>query len=179
MKFRRMLLFRGFIIIGWRVGDGVAIMNCNISARKQMELALRESGFRLKMIVEGTRPTWEWNVQTGETLFNERWAEMLGYTLAANSAPVDINTWRARVHPDDLVVAEQLTNYHFAGLIPYYECEVRMRHQDGHWVWVWDLGRVTTRLRTAVLCGCSVCISTSPNANASRWPCARASKNTG
>ncbi len=26
--------------------------------------------------------TWEWNVQTGETKFNERWAEIVGYKLS-------------------------------------------------------------------------------------------------
>jgi len=24
---------------------------------------------------------WDWQVQTGEVIFNERWAEIIGYTL--------------------------------------------------------------------------------------------------
>jgi PAS domain-containing protein len=32
-------------------------------------------------VLEGTNAgTFEWNVQTGKTLYNERWAEILGYT---------------------------------------------------------------------------------------------------
>jgi len=32
-------------------------------------------------VIDGARiATWEWNVQTGEAVFNERWATMLGYT---------------------------------------------------------------------------------------------------
>jgi signal transduction histidine kinase len=34
---------------------------------------------------------------------------------------------------------------HFAGESPDYECEVRMLHKDGHWVWVLDRGMVTER----------------------------------
>jgi signal transduction histidine kinase len=32
---------------------------------------------------------------------------------------------------------------HFSGELPDYECEVRMLHKDGHWVWVLDRGMVT------------------------------------
>lgn len=34
---------------------------------------------------------------------------------------------------------------HFAGETPGYACELRMRHKDGHWVWVMARGRVFTR----------------------------------
>ena len=38
---------------------------------------------RLAAVIHGTDVgTWEWNVQTGEVAFNERWAAMLGYRLA-------------------------------------------------------------------------------------------------
>lgn len=37
---------------------------------------------RLQAIIDGTRAgTREWNVRTGEVVFNERWAAMLGFSL--------------------------------------------------------------------------------------------------
>lgn len=37
---------------------------------------------RLAAFIDSSRlATWEWNVQTGDVIFNERWAEMLGYAL--------------------------------------------------------------------------------------------------
>ena len=33
-------------------------------------------------------------------------------------------------------------NKHFSGEVEYYDIECRMRHKDGHWVWVQDRGRV-------------------------------------
>lgn len=73
---------------------------------------------------------WDWYVQTGEIRFNERWAEMLGYTIDELS-PVNIETWFKLCHPDDLAMSNRLLRAHFAGRTPYYECEVRLRHKDG------------------------------------------------
>lgn len=37
---------------------------------------------RLEAIIDGTcAGTWEWNVQTGQNVINERWAEIVGYSL--------------------------------------------------------------------------------------------------
>jgi len=63
---------------------------------------------RLRAILECSRlGTWEWDVQTGETRFNERWAEIVGYSLD-ELAPVSIKTWETIAHPDDLKVSNEL-----------------------------------------------------------------------
>ncbi|MCG6507636.1 PAS domain-containing protein, partial [Vibrio parahaemolyticus] len=99
---------------------------------------------RMKQILDCAQiATWEWNVQTGETKFNERWAGIVGYNLQ-ELAPTDINTWLNLAHPDDLALSEVALNAHFSGEKPYYECEARMRHKDGHWVWVRDYGRIVS-----------------------------------
>jgi PAS domain S-box-containing protein len=122
------------------------ILMCrNISDRKQVEESLREERQRLAGIIEGTNiGTWEWNVDTGETSFNERWAEIVGYTLEELS-PISINTWAGLAHPEDLKISQSLLERHFGGELPYYECESRMRHKQGHWVWVLDRGKLSSR----------------------------------
>jgi len=120
----------------------IQCMGIDISERKQTEDALHASEERLRMILEGTQAgTWQWNISTGETQFNERWAEIIGYTLESLS-PISIQTWIDFAHPDDLQVSNQLLQKHFAGETPYYQHEARMKHKDGHWVWVWDRGKV-------------------------------------
>lgn len=100
---------------------------------------------RLANIIDGTNVgTWEWNVQTGETVFNERWAEIIGYTLE-ELKPISINTWLKVVHPDDLVKSEELLLKHFKGETEYYDFEARVKHKDGHWVWIADKGKVVSR----------------------------------
>jgi len=87
--------------------------------------------------------TWEWNVQTGETRFNERWAEIIGYRLE-ELQPTNIETWMSFAHPDDLEKSEAGLNAHFSGETDHYDCEARMRHRAGHWIWVLDRGRVVS-----------------------------------
>lgn len=99
---------------------------------------------RLASVIEGTHiGTWEWNVQTGETVFNQRWAEIVGYTLD-ELMPTTIQTWMNLAHPGDLELSGKLLEQHFAGELEFYDCVARMRHKDGHWVWVHDRGRVVS-----------------------------------
>ncbi len=118
------------------------------SGHRERDLAvksLRDESWRTESIIEETHiGTWEWNVQTGETAFNEVWAQIIGYTLE-ELAPVSIKTWEKFVHPEDLKRSSELLERHFAGELPYYDCECRMRHKNGLWVWVHDRGRVVTR----------------------------------
>ncbi len=117
----------------------------DITARKRAEAALAQERQRLAYILEGTHVgTWEWNVQTGAATFNERWAEIIGYSLA-ELEPVSIQTWIQFAHPDDLARSNALLERHFKGELPAYECESRMRHKDGSWIWVLDRGKVATR----------------------------------
>ncbi len=117
----------------------------DITDRLQARQALDEKHERLAAIVEGTGAgTWEWNVQTGETRFNERWAQIVGATLA-DLSPTTIQTWGDLAHPDDLARSGALLQAHFNGETAAYECEARMRHRDGHWVWVLDRGKLLTR----------------------------------
>jgi PAS domain S-box-containing protein len=112
--------------------------------RKLMEDALILERQRLASIIKSTNVgTWEWNVQTGETVFNERWAEILGYKLEEIS-PVSIDTWMRFAHPDDLKASDELLEKHFRGELDYYEFEARMKHKDDRWVWVFDRGKVTS-----------------------------------
>ena len=87
--------------------------------------------------------TWRWNVQTGEAIFNERWANMVGYSLA-ELAPISINTWLSLTHPDDVVESQALLEQHFRGELEFYENQCRMKHKDGHWIMVFARGRVVS-----------------------------------
>lgn len=114
----------------------------DISQRKAADYALRLSEERLDLALKGTRAgLWDWHVQTGKTTFNDRWAEIVGYTLE-ELAPISIQTWMSLAHPDDLARSNEALQAHFEGRADYYDCEARMRHKDGHWVWVQDRGRV-------------------------------------
>jgi diguanylate cyclase (GGDEF)-like protein/PAS domain S-box-containing protein len=125
---------------------GIHSVGRDFTERKQFEKKLADKRTRIANILEGTDAgTWEWNVATGEAAFNERWASMLGYTRQ-ELTPLSIKTWLGLVHPGDLANADALLQRHFSGQDPVYECDVRMRHRDGRWVWVHTRGKVLTRL---------------------------------
>lgn len=116
------------------ISDGVSVKRELIKERE-----------RLQHIIEATETgTWEWNIQTGETRFNQRWAQFIGSTLE-KLAPVSIQTWADRTHPDDLKLSQPLLQQHFDGQSGVYKAETRMRHAEGHWVWMLDRGKVITR----------------------------------
>jgi PAS domain S-box-containing protein len=118
--------------------------------------ALTAERQRLENVLVGTNVgTWEWQVQTGEAHFNERWAQVIGYELA-ELMPCSIQTWVDHVHPEDLLRSRGLLARHFQGETSFYECECRMRHKSGRWVWVVDRGRVLSRApdgRPALMAG--------------------------
>jgi len=100
---------------------------------------------RLAEIILGTDAgTWEWHIPSGELRINRRWAGMLGHEPEA-LAPLTYDTWRGLVHPDDLPAAEDALSRHFGGTADYYDCQLRMRHAQGHWVWVHTRGRLWGR----------------------------------
>lgn len=96
---------------------------------------------KLRNLIDGAQIcTWEWNVKTSEHKVNEYWATLLGYRLEELS-PITFDTWLQRVHPDDLAATEALFNASFEDPDVVYKAEYRLRHRDGHWIWVLDTGR--------------------------------------
>lgn len=109
---------------------------------KEIEFQLSKERERLDYIIKGTNAgTWEWNIQSGEIVLNKRWAEIIGYSLD-EIMPTSIFSWKKYIHPDDYKKSCSLIKKHFLGKIDYYECEIRMKHKNGHWVWVLNRGKV-------------------------------------
>ena len=101
--------------------------------------------WRMDSILEGTQTgTWEWNIQTGEMVLSPMWAQIVGYTLE-ELAPISIKTWEDLAHPDDLKESRLSLQRHFAGEQPFIDFECRIKHKDGHWVWIHSRGRLASR----------------------------------
>jgi PAS domain S-box-containing protein len=115
---------------------------------EELNVALRKERQRMTSIIQGSNlGTLEWDVQSGKTILNDIWAKTMGYSLH-ELAPVSIKTWKAMVHPDDVKLSEELQARHFSGDLPFYDCEFRMKHKDGHWVWIHEHGQLITRTGT-------------------------------
>lgn len=123
----------------------VATQFHDVTEHREMQADLDRQWRRLLAALEGSRTsTWEWNLETGETHFDDRAAEMIGQPPEAMWPP-DIETWRRFAHPEDLAASRALLLAHFDGQTDYYEQEARLRHADGSWRWVRDRGRLGSR----------------------------------
>jgi len=73
----------------------------NLSLEKiEIEKALESSEQRYIRAIRGTNDgIWDWNINSGEIFFSNRWKEMLGYS--EDLFPRNYNQWRNLIHPSD------------------------------------------------------------------------------
>ncbi|TPI82512.1 EAL domain-containing protein [Mesorhizobium sp. B2-8-9] len=86
---------------------------------------------------------WDWNLSTGDCYYSPTWSKMLGYEADELANTSDL--WLKLTHPDDRQRAQESGDRHIAGLAGFIETELRLRHKDGHWVWVLDRGGIVER----------------------------------
>ena len=100
---------------------------------------------RLQNIIEGTDVgTWEYDFRSHELHVNERYTGVAGY--APSEFGDDLyHGWQKHCHPDDLPRVHEAMRRHYAGETRFYECEFRLRHKKGHWVWVTSRAKVLER----------------------------------
>ncbi|MFP5478259.1 MAG: PAS domain S-box protein [Alphaproteobacteria bacterium] len=131
------VLVRGRVLA--RRADGrprrISGVTLDISARTEAER-------KLSRVIDGAQlGIWEHDVQQGRTLVNDRWAEILGYR-AAELNPIPRDRWMAMIHPDDAADMLLREAQAFSAGVWTIQHEMRLRHRDGHWVWVMSRGQV-------------------------------------
>ena len=117
-------------------------ISTDITERKRIEEALRESKERLERVIRGsTDGIWEWNLETNEVYFSPRWKEMLGFS--AEELPDRFETWQELLHPDDRRSTEAVLSEFLAGDTLQFEDEFRLRRRDGRYRWILSRGVAT------------------------------------
>ncbi|WP_258807477.1 diguanylate cyclase [Pseudidiomarina sp. CB1] len=109
------------------------------SKGKQLELALKEANQNFDIaLTAGEYFTWSWMLQSDELDISHRWQVYLGYVSAEQEA-LD---WRELVHPDDLKQLQARVQEHMRGSADRFEMRFRIRHHEGHYVWVHSIGKI-------------------------------------
>ena len=123
---------------------GASAISRDITTEKKARQALRESEQRLELALSGgDLGLWDSHLPTGRVVFNDRWAQMLGYE--SNEIEHRVGAWERLLHPDDAPRVLQAFTEHLAGETPYYECEYRLRTKPGNWKWIFSRGKVVER----------------------------------
>ena len=82
----------------------------------------------------------DWNFQSNTLYISPSWQEMLGF--ADHELPNSTDTWKNRAHKMDRIsVLRQLHSVQRKKDI-YFENTHRLKHRDGHWVWVLGRARI-------------------------------------
>jgi len=123
---------------------GLVMFTVDLTDALALQTAATETAERLELALDaGGLGSWDWNLQTGEVLFDERFAAQLG--LAPQEMRVRAGEWLKRIHPDDVAATHQACMDHVEGRTPVYVNEHRVRHADGEWRWILDKGKVVER----------------------------------
>jgi diguanylate cyclase (GGDEF)-like protein/PAS domain S-box-containing protein len=100
---------------------------------EQLELALKGADLGL----------WDWDVSRDHFNRNDTVVQQLGY--GEGELGSDGPTWRALLHRDDSARLLAAIEDHCRRDTAAYECEYRVRHRDGRWVWLLSRGKVVER----------------------------------
>ncbi len=111
-----------------------------VSTRRELAASQERLSLALEAAQDGV---WDWDMVNDRLVYNKAWARMLGLEPFSGAHTPD--TWSNLVHPDDKAEAMQVAAAHIRGEIPGFEAEVRLRHSDGHYIWVLDRGKVVER----------------------------------
>jgi diguanylate cyclase (GGDEF)-like protein/PAS domain S-box-containing protein len=125
----------GGVIVRWR----------DVTLRHQAEKRQQELTTLLDLaLTSADMAFWDVDlVQHKVRTFNDRWYTIMGYRR--DELADDVAAWDALVHPEDAAARAAAWDTHLAGQAARYEAEFRMRHRDGHWVWLQARGLVIER----------------------------------
>jgi PAS domain S-box-containing protein len=106
-----------------------------LESEKDNESLLNEKK-RLNDILEGTDAgTWEWNIESGLVIVNNRFGSMLGMD-SEDAHSFNINRWKSLIHSDDISKFEEALDIYLSHLAARFSCEYRMKHKENRWIWV-------------------------------------------
>lgn len=125
--------------------DGQQFSICfvrDVSERKRMEQALKESEERLDLALSGANEgIWDWDIIEGTVFLDFRYYTMAGYQ--PNEFPATYDEIIKRIHKDDVEQVTSVNDGYLAGDLQTFEPEFRFRRKDGSYMWLQAKGKIT------------------------------------
>ena len=115
----------------------IILVHEDITERKKAEEAVRKSrDYYLKLFDDLPNPIWRSNTSAKCDYFNKEWLAFTGRMLEQETG----DGWTEGVHPDDLDRCVKTYLAAFSIREPF-EMEYRIRHHDGTYHWLLDIGK--------------------------------------
>lgn len=97
--------------------------------------AIRLSEERLSLALQGSNVgLWDWDFRTNRVFYSEQWKNQLGHS--GEEITDTLSEWSDRLHPDDRAEALSKGFEFFRTGTQTYSSTFRLRHRDGHWLWI-------------------------------------------
>jgi PAS domain S-box-containing protein len=110
----------------------------DITLRKQAEFALQKSQELLELAATAVDCLiYDWDYQAKTVVRSRGLTQLLGYT--PEEAGNSLEWWSEQIHPEDLPTIQTATLVNLA-TGNRYSYEYRVRHKNGHYLWVQDQG---------------------------------------
>lgn len=123
-------------ILGLIVANMAILMLMSASARTTRRLQDVEEIYRV--ILESTNDgVYDYDAITDKMIFSDTYRKQLGYSADELSDQLQEN-FRQLVHPDDYERVVKTANQYMTRKILKYSIDYRIKHKDGHWVWMLD-----------------------------------------
>jgi PAS domain S-box-containing protein len=107
--------------------------------QRQRDAEVQAATARLRQAVETMQGfVYDLDLATRRVWRSHGMARVVGFD--PGSVPETAQWWRDRCHPEDSIGIDQIYQRIFE--TGAYSREYRVRHRDGHWVWVWDRATV-------------------------------------
>lgn len=114
---------------------GSVVILRDTTKRKAVEETLRRNEERFTLITRGTNDgIWDYNLESGEIYFSERWKTMLGYQDGEFGD--SFYAWQSLIHKNDLGEILHAWTECMTGATPSFTIEYRMMTRGGEWKWV-------------------------------------------
>jgi PAS domain S-box-containing protein len=111
----------------------------DITDRKRRDQLLCDREERYELVLAGSGAAiWDWDVPGERVVYSSRWKELRG--LSDDEISDSVDEWRNTIHPDDVERVMAALQAHFDGQTTVFAEEYRVRHKDGHWLWISDRG---------------------------------------
>ena len=135
--------YKGFFFIGITSFLLFTLIRAKIDQIHSVQKKLQEHEQRLSYVIQGANlGYWDWDYVNNTHIVNDTWLHFLGLERA--DIENCVYDWSERIHPDDRAITQAAIAQTIQDNHPYV-IEFRMRHREGHWVWIEGSGAVVKR----------------------------------
>ncbi|TFW10341.1 EAL domain-containing protein [Oxalobacteraceae bacterium OM1] len=130
--------------VSWEGVPAVQVINRDITEERRTREQLRILTERINLALESAgEAVWDWDIASDVYTVSGGLKNLFGWANVPNGD--GLVDWRRHAHPDDWARMRKCLDDYLRGLVPTYQCEYRLRADDGSWRWVLVRGVIVAR----------------------------------